>query len=65
MGKLIVLKLGGSIITNKKEPFSFNRDVLLRIGNELKSSWPMPLIIIHGGGSFGHPIAEAYEIKKG
>jgi isopentenyl phosphate kinase len=25
----------------------------------------MPLIIIHGGGSFGHPIAEAYEIKKG
>jgi isopentenyl phosphate kinase len=65
MGKLIVLKLGGSIITNKKEPGSFIRAVLLRIGNELKSSWPMPLIIIHGGGSFGHPIAEAYEIKKG
>jgi len=65
MGKLIVLKLGGSIITNKKEPFSFNRDVVLRIGNELKLIWPMPLIIIHGGGSFGHPIAEAYKIKKG
>lgn len=65
MRKLIVLKLGGSIITNKREPFSFNRDVVLRIGKELKSSWPTPLVIIHGGGSFGHPIADAYEIKKG
>ncbi|MCS7136598.1 MAG: isopentenyl phosphate kinase [Nitrososphaerota archaeon] len=65
MGKLIVIKLGGSVITNKHEPFSFNREVVLRIGKELKSSWPTPLIIVHGGGSFGHPIADAYDIKKG
>ncbi len=65
MRKLIVLKLGGSIITNKQEPLSFNRDVVLRIGGELKSIWPTPMIIVHGGGSFGHPIAEAYGIKKG
>ncbi|MEM2910063.1 MAG: isopentenyl phosphate kinase [Nitrososphaerota archaeon] len=65
MRRLIVLKLGGSIITNKKERFSFNRDVVLRIGNELRSSWPTPIFVVHGGGSFGHPIAEAYGIKKG
>lgn len=65
MGRLIVLKLGGSVVTSKQQRFSFNRDVLLRIGKELRTCWPTPLLIVHGGGSFGHPVAEAYGIKKG
>lgn len=63
--RLIVVKLGGSVISDKNVPRSFRRDVVKRIGKELKTVWPRPMIIIHGGGSFGHPIASLYNIKEG
>lgn len=65
MRRLIVVKLGGSIISDKNVPRSFRKDVVKRIGEELKSVWPRPMIVIHGGGSFGHPVANAYGIKDG
>jgi isopentenyl phosphate kinase len=65
---LIILKLGGSIVTNKtsKEP-KVNYDNLERVSKELSSIYnpEMSLIIIHGAGSFGHPIVKRKGIDKG
>ncbi|WP_423792908.1 isopentenyl phosphate kinase [Methanocaldococcus indicus] len=59
---MTILKLGGSILTDKKVPFSIKWDNLERIGLEIKESLNNldNLIIIHGGGSFGHPVAKKY-----
>ncbi len=54
-----ILKLGGSIITNKKEPFSIKWENIERIAKEIKD-YKGKLIIIHGGGSFGHPVAKKH-----
>ncbi|MBS3815529.1 MAG: isopentenyl phosphate kinase family protein [Hadesarchaea archaeon] len=58
------MKLGGSVITDKSEELSLNRDALNRLAKELKSV-ESPLIVIHGGGSFGHPLASRYGINSG
>lgn len=60
-----VLKLGGSVITMKDEPLTSDKDCINRICEEVRAAWPLPLIIVHGGGSFGHPVAEKYGIAKG
>lgn len=62
---MIILKLGGSVITKKeaKEPI-LNHDNLDRISAEIAGSLSDKLIIVHGAGSFGHPFASEYEIGK-
>ena len=60
---MIILKLGGSVITKKeaKEPI-IDYSNLNRISLEIASSSFDKLIIIHGAGSFGHPFAREYGI---
>jgi isopentenyl phosphate kinase len=53
-----VLKLGGSLITNKNVPFSFNEELIVNIANVIKN---FKVILIHGGGSFGHYAASLHE----
>lgn len=65
MRELVVLKLGGSLITDKSRPFSLRRKAIVRIGRELKGTWPKPLILVHGGGSYAHPVAERYRVSEG
>lgn len=65
MRGLIVLKLGGSLITEKDKPLTLRREVLIAISEELKEVWPIPLIIVHGGGSYAHPIAKRYRVSEG
>ncbi|MEW6010434.1 MAG: isopentenyl phosphate kinase [Euryarchaeota archaeon] len=62
---MIILKLGGSIITDKaaKEP-TVNHNHLNRIAREIKNSNTSDLIIVHGAGSYGHPFAREYSIGK-
>lgn len=62
---MILLKLGGSLISDKAKKFSVRRGVLERAAVEIKASVKEDLIIVHGGGSFGHPIASEYELHKG
>jgi len=50
---MILIKLGGSIITNKNKPLSVRRKTIEKIVCELKKV-NEPMIIVHGGGSFGH-----------
>ena len=64
MKDIILVKLGGSIITNKKIPYSARRANTLRLARELKSS-KYPMILAHGSGSFGHTSAVKFGGKKG
>lgn len=62
--ELIILKLGGSLLTDKNEPFSIRNEILEQSVNEIVKS-KKKVIIVHGGGSFGHPIAKEYGISGG
>jgi isopentenyl phosphate kinase len=61
---MIILKLGGSVITDKSIPFSVRTKAVERIAREVKEAGK-EVIIVHGGGSFGHPIAHEYGIQDG
>lgn len=65
---MIILKIGGSILTNKDSAESEVDDKSLkRIASEIKSSLDKSdkqLIIVHGAGSFGHPPAKEYKIGE-
>jgi len=61
---LILIKLGGSVLTNKDRPYSFKRKTLERLTNEILRSNIDDLILVHGGGSFGHPGAEKYKLNS-
>lgn len=61
----IVLKIGGSVITHKKKPLTAKPSNIQRLAEEISQAKVSPLIIIHGGGSFGHPLAKQHRIKEG
>jgi len=63
--KPIILKLGGSVITHKEKPLTPNRRAINRLANEISKANVSPLAIVHGGGSFGHPVAKTYRINEG
>lgn len=60
---MIILKVGGSVITRKdsEEP-EIDAENLQRIASEIADASPSSLMIIHGAGSFGHPFAGKYRI---
>jgi len=60
-----ILKLGGSVITDKDKPFTPNTQNIERLAAEVAASMPTPLVIVHGGGSYGHPEAKQYRISEG
>ncbi len=64
-GNMVILKLGGSVITNKKELKTPNLDAIQRLAKEIADAKPEHLIVVHGGGSFGHPWAKEHKIKEG
>lgn len=53
------------MITDKKVPHSYREEEVRRLGAELASNWPKPLIVVHGGGSFGHGVAAEYSVREG
>ena len=50
---MILIKLGGSIVTNKQRPLTPNLSAINKIASQLKTVRE-PFIVVHGGGSFGH-----------
>jgi len=63
--KPTVLKLGGSVITEKEKPLTPNLPVIERLASEISRANVSPLVLVHGGGSFGHPLAKQYAVEKG
>jgi len=57
--ELALVKIGGSVITDKSRPFSLNYDRLDRLASAL-ATYQGKLVIVHGGGSYAHPIAKKY-----
>ncbi len=62
--KPLIIKLGGSVITDKRRRFTVRRATLTRLARELAAARG-PLVVVHGGGSFGHPVASKYGIAEG
>lgn len=58
---MILIKLGGSIITNKEKPLSPRIAVIDRISKHLKKI-NEPMVLVHGGGSFGHYWSVKYDM---
>jgi len=61
---MIVIKLGGSVITDKEKDSHFNKRITYRLAEEIASAGKKALIV-HGAGSFGHPQAKRYRLNEG
>jgi len=61
---MIILKLGGSIITDKSKEYCFQKQITDRLSQEIKRS-DKKVIIVHGAGSFGHILAKKYNLNLG
>ena len=62
--EIVLLKLGGSLLTDKDKPYSIREDVVKSAIQQIIDA-NKKLILIHGGGSFGHPLAKEYSISAG
>ena len=63
--KPVVLKIGGSVITDKNGELAARTEVINRLAEEIAKAGTKNLIVVHGGGSFGHPTAAKYGIQNG
>lgn len=60
--------MGGDVITDKTTPFSVKKRIISQLIKEIKQNYQIQknkLILVHGGGSFGHPIATKYHVQEG
>ena len=65
---LIFLKLGGSLITKKTQPFTENKEIIKRLAKEIHQARKKKcfnLLIGNGGGSYPHVPAKKYKIAQG
>ncbi len=65
---ITLLKLGGSLITDKTRAHTARPELIRRLASEIREAWESersPLIIGHGSGSFGHMPAKRYVTRSG
>ena len=67
MKDLVLVKLGGSVITDKSKPYTARLDVIKKLAKKISKlkSKNTDLIIGHGSGSFAHVPASKYQTQKG
>lgn len=69
MNETVLLKLGGSLITDKNRRQTARRDTIARLAAEiasaLKARPALQLVVGHGAGSFGHIEAREYGTRAG
>ena len=69
MKELVFVKLGGSLITDKTQPYTPLLDVMddlaQQIASALHTQPNLRLLIGHGAGSFGHVAASEYKTRDG
>ncbi|MGB0652323.1 MAG: isopentenyl phosphate kinase [Thermoplasmatota archaeon] len=63
MSRPALVKLGGSLLTDKSKERAFRRTAARRLLAEVVKSG-VPTVVLHGAGSFGHPAAARHEIGK-
>ncbi len=59
---MILIKLGGSVISDKRKYKEFREEGVRKIVKYLPKR---DLILVHGGGSYGHILAQEYRIREG
>ncbi len=60
---VVLIKLGGSVVTHKERPMTVNKTAIDRILKALLSV-KVPIILVHGGGSFGHYWSIMYDMHS-
>lgn len=68
MTELILMKLGGSIITEKDKPFTERLDTIQRLAKEIheaRQEKKFRLVVGHGGGSYPHVPASQFHTNEG
>lgn len=68
MKKLIIVKLGGSVITDKdSQKPKAHLEVIKRLSEELSQIYQdkYQLIVVHGAGSYAHPLVKKYGLNFG
>ena len=67
--EISIIKLGGSLLTDKSTPYKLKENILKSVAVEIKECLDLNLIkklvLIHGVGSFGHPPVLKYNLHKG
>ncbi len=58
---MLLIKLGGSIITNKKKPLSAKRKTIDNIVHSFRKI-NEDFVVVHGGGSYGHYWSVKYDM---
>jgi isopentenyl phosphate kinase len=61
---LVVVKLGGSVITRKREVERARPKVLARLAAEIVAVPERRVVLLHGAGSFGHPGARRFGLGR-
>jgi isopentenyl phosphate kinase len=68
-GERVFLKLGGSLITDKKREQTPRLDVIRRLAEEIRQATDarpdLQLLIGHGSGSYGHFVGQRYRTREG
>jgi len=57
-----IVKLGGSVVTKKDKPLTTDMRAIRRLCGELALSNTKRLIVIHGGGSYGHYLVRRHRL---
>jgi isopentenyl phosphate kinase len=69
MGELVFLKLGGSLITDKRRFETARMAVIERVAQEIQRAREarpeLRLVLGHGSGSYGHFAADRFKVHKG
>jgi len=60
---IVLIKLGGSVVTHKEKPMTINKAAIDRIIKSLLSV-KVPIMLVHGGGSFGHYWSIKYDLHS-
>ncbi len=65
MPERILLKIGGSVITEKSGDCAIDYSAISRLAAVIAARPQQSLVIVHGAGSCGHPEAKRYRIAEG
>jgi isopentenyl phosphate kinase len=65
MSERLILKLGGSVITDKSADCAVNRAQVASIASAIAGARSGGILVIHGAGSCGHPEAKRYHLDQG
>ncbi len=61
---MLLVKLGGSVLTDKARLRTPRRAAIRRLAQELGAA-RAPLLVVHGAGSYGHILARKHKLNEG